>query len=155
MKREKFLMALTGMHHEALLVCQNIETACAIIRGDGMGHALEDLTEKVGYFFNKRLKPHLKAEEKITKALGPHSNAKKEDIQRLFTEHGRLKALLREGSLESLETFSKELKAHVQFEEWELFPLLEKNLTAEEKQAAALELEKTLAPSLPLKAKKW
>jgi hemerythrin-like domain-containing protein len=145
MKREKFLWALTGEHHEALMACRNIQIAAAAIRGDGMGNALDELSEKVGYFFKNRLEPHFRAEEKIMESLTRHRGNKDENIQRLFAEHKSLRALQKEGSLESLEVFAEELRNHIHFEENLLFPLIEKNLSEEEKKLTDSDLGKALA----------
>lgn len=146
MKREKFLWALTGGHHEGLVVSRTVQKIAASIEGDGAGKVLEKLPERIKGFFKNRLEPHFRAEEDLMETFGVHVGKKDADLQRLLSDHRRLRALVREGTLESFAVFAEKLGDHIRFEETQLFPRLEKTLTAAEKEAASILLEKTLAP---------
>ena len=151
MKREKFLWALTGGHHEGLVVSRVIQKIATAIEGDGTGKFLDKLPQKVTKFFKEGLEPHFRAEEELMETFGGHVGKKDADLQRLFSDHRHLKSLLREGSLESLAAFATELDEHIRFEESQLFPRLERTLTQAEKEAAALLLEETIPTGLALK----
>ena len=144
MKREKFLWILTSDHHESLTVCRGILRAVQVIQGDGNGNALALLPEKIRSFLGGRLHLHFETEERMVRVFGHHAGEKDPDIQRLFSDHQRLRGLLSEGSLEALSVFSGELKDHIRFEETVLFPRLEEMFSREEKEAIAISLEKSL-----------
>ncbi len=142
MKREPFLSALRSGHHSALVVGMVIQQCFDKIQCDAAEEVFRGLPEMVAVFFHSELKPHFASEESIIQVF--RDRLDKKHSQRIYSDHRYLISLIQDGSLEALNEFAVFLAAHIQFEEEEFYPTLEKILQPGEKQAVALYFEKTL-----------
>jgi hemerythrin-like domain-containing protein len=126
MKRDQNFQDLSRDHHHALVLARSAERAASSDRDEEIAMAWELIESK----YEKELAPHFEVEEshilRYLEALGFMEIA-----QRTRDEHGELLSLVvREGEArERLLQFGGLLRAHVRFEENELFPLAEKVLT--------------------------
>lgn len=120
MKRTEALQPLSRDHHQALVISKKINQA-----------QLQDRVEQKQVWHNVRtdqeaLLKHFVIEER---KLMPLLNANPELQQRLVSDHDQLRGYLKDDSFEAAVPFAELLKAHVRFEERELFPWLEYNFT--------------------------
>lgn len=140
MKRAQNLQDLSRDHHHALVLTRSAERAASSDRDEEIAMAWELLESK----YEKELAPHFEVEEshisRHLEALGFMEIA-----QRTRDEHGELLSLVvGEGEArERLLQFGGLLRAHVRFEENELFPLAEKVLT----ESAVIGCSLTRAPT--------
>ena len=123
MKRSPALLKLSREHHTALSLALRIE------RGDNAVALLADLP---GIFSNE-LEPHFEEEEKT---LLPRLQAAGEEalVGRTLADHKQLRLLVAQiagGDAASLQPFGELLRAHVRFEERELFVVAERVLPAD------------------------
>lgn len=145
MEREKFLSGLRSGHHSALVIGMLIQQSYNKVQCNAAEDAIWGLHDMADCFFQTELKPHFAAEESLMAVFGKILNKKIKE--RILSEHRYMISLIQDGSLEALNEFAVVLAAHIYFEETEYYPILEKILKPEEKQAVALYFEKTL-PSL-------
>jgi len=122
MKRSPALIKLSREHHTALSLALRIE------RG-GDAAALQD---KVPTIFREELEAHFQEEEN---SLLPQLLLAGEEtlVNRTLAEHRQLRKLvdrIAAGDLASLPAFAEQLRAHVRFEERELFMVAERVLPA-------------------------
>ncbi|MCW8918497.1 MAG: hemerythrin domain-containing protein [Gammaproteobacteria bacterium] len=123
MKRHPALQPLSREHHTALVLA----SACERAAESGDGPRLAATCERAVRAFEQELEPHFQMEEQSLLPLlnGPQMALL---LQRTLDEHQQLRELLgalRQGDATALGSFGAALKAHVRFEERELFPALE------------------------------
>ncbi|MDP3636851.1 MAG: hemerythrin domain-containing protein [Azonexus sp.] len=116
MKRSPVLLALSREHHSALVLALRIART-----DDAAGQAA--LLFSVPKIFREDLAPHFQEEEQ---GVLPQLAVVGESalVQRTLDEHRQMRDLvarIESGDLTSLKPFASLLKAHVQFEERELF----------------------------------
>ena len=135
MKRRPALRQLSREHHGALALALRITRA-------GDATTVARLMATVPDFFTLELEPHFRDEEAHLlpglAAAGAHAL-----VRRTLEEHHRLRGLaarVAAGDAASLSQFGEALRAHVRFEEHELFPTAETVLPAEILDAAPPEL---------------
>jgi hemerythrin-like domain-containing protein len=131
-KRSDALQSLSRDHHQALRVAQQLR------RADDVDRATKAFLD----FWASEGQRHFQVEEEVLlprwAALGDLDH---DAAMRLLREHlciraGALK-LQQSQSLDRLKELGEQLAAHVRFEERELFPLLESDLSEEQLQALA------------------
>jgi hypothetical protein len=131
MKRRPALRQLSREHHGALVLALRIAKAGDT---DAIGH----LMATVPSFFTQELEPHFRDEETtLLPALA--TGGADVLVQRTLAEHQRLRGLgarIAAGHIASLVEFAHALRAHVRFEEHELFATAEMLLPAELLDAA-------------------
>lgn len=125
MKRSPALIKLSREHHAALSLALRIE------RG-GDAAALAALLTNVPTIFREEMEPHFQEEER---SLLPQLLLAGEAalVNRTLAEHRQLRQLvgrIATGDLASLPAFAEQLRAHVRFEERELFMVAERVLPA-------------------------
>lgn len=124
MKRSGALVPLSREHHEALVLARR---ACEPGRPGAEPAALrQHLLQRWGGHFE----PHFAAEEQVLLPALAQAGCT-DAAARSLREHARLRALverLREGDLACLPEWGAAMRAHVQWEERELFPLAERVL---------------------------
>jgi len=123
MKRSPALVQLSREHHTALSLALRIEKA----DGDS---ALAEIAATLPALFRGELEPHFLEEERT---LLPRlaEAGETEAVARTLREHAELRDLVKavqQGSAPALAEFGALLRAHVRFEERELFPLAERVL---------------------------
>lgn len=123
MKRSPALLQLSREHHTALSLALRIE------RGDNAAALLVDLPS----VFRNEMEPHFQEEENI---LLPRLQAAGEEalVSRTLAEHAQIRQLVEQiagGDVASLQPFGEMLRAHVRFEERELFLVAERVLPAD------------------------
>jgi hemerythrin-like domain-containing protein len=131
-KRSKALQSLSCDHHQALRVAQQLR------RADDVDRATKAFFD----FWASEGQPHFQVEEEVLlprwAALGDLDD---DAAMRLLREHLCIRAgalrLQLSPSLDRLKELGEQLAAHVRFEERELFPLLESDLSEEQLQALA------------------
>lgn len=117
MKRSAALTPLSREHHQALLISKRISDL-----GNLPDDSLSRHWQQVRDTFAAELHVHfLQEEEGFGDAL------EGELKQRFLSDHVRLRDLLQQTDRESILLFAECLKAHVRFEERELFGWLEKH----------------------------
>lgn len=116
MKRSPVLLALSREHHSALVLALRIARA-----DDAAGQAA--LLLRVPKVFREDLAPHFQEEEQgVLPQLAMAGESAL--VQRTLDEHRQMRDLvarIESGDLTALKPFATLLKAHVQFEERELF----------------------------------
>jgi hypothetical protein len=130
-KRRPALRQLSREHHGALVLALRITKA-------GDATAVAHLMATVPDVFARELEPHFRDEEAD---LLPGLAAAGADalVRRTLDEHRALRGLvdrIAAGDAASLTEFARALRAHVRFEEHELFPAAETLLPAEILDAA-------------------
>lgn len=128
MKRDPRLHGLTLDHNHALMLCSLLERAVADGSFDATGG------EALGRLFDDEIDRHFRLEEELL-LPGLASSGEAALVSRTESEHAELRALLtraRQGELAAAEAFALALRAHVRFEERELFPAAEAHLGAEQ-----------------------
>ena len=131
MKRRPALRQLSREHHGALVFALRITKASDAT-------TLAHLMETVPDFFAQELEPHFRDEEA---SLLPHLAAAGADalVRRTIDEHWALRELvdrIATGDPTSLTEFAQALRAHVRFEEHELFATAEALLPFRRSQQA-------------------
>lgn len=129
MKRDENLQALSRDHHHGLLLGWKIRQGLKYLVGPDV------IADYIKYFFEKALLPHFKEEEIIILSYLPDDNELKLRTQE---EHKiidkKVKALggniLPEAA--ALLEIASLLDSHIRFEERELFPYLEKQLSSDQ-----------------------
>jgi hypothetical protein len=117
MKRGVALLRLSREHHGALVLAQCIARA-------NDETAIATLMAVLPATFELELEPHFQAEEEEGLLLRLQAAGGTDLVQRTLAEHRRLRQLaarLASGDRASLKQFGTELKAHIRFEERELF----------------------------------
>lgn len=127
MKRSEALTPLSHDHHQGLVVAQRLR------RADGVdGPAADDFRR----FWVEHGGRHFRVEEEVLlpfwRMLG---NADAQHVARLAQEHLEIRALTlkveaKEAELAELRGLGELLRAHIRYEERELFPLIEGDLDA-------------------------
>jgi len=123
MKRTPVLQPLSREHHTALTLAKACERAVQS-RDEVL---VSETCQRVIRAFSDELEPHFRIEEQSLLPLlqGPENKLLE---QRTLADHQQMRALLgglQQNGIEALDSFGKQLSAHVRFEERELFPALE------------------------------
>lgn len=133
MKRSPALLKLSREHHTALSLALRIEKATDAAAQDILLTTLPAL-------FRGELEPHFQEEEKaLLPQLGQAGEAAL--VDRTLEEHRQLRALvgrMADGDRSALPDFGQMLRAHVRFEERELFVVAQRVLPANYLENAGL-----------------
>ncbi len=129
-KRACELQTLSHDHHHALQLCWKIRT------GLSKDIAPERIKVYTDWFFKNHLSEHFKLEEKVVFTVLESNN---EMVKKAIADHQRLIDLFTSASntKEILEKIEVDLKAHIRFEERELFTEIQNIATAEQLQKIA------------------
>lgn len=128
MKRDPRLHGLTLDHNHALMLCSLLKRAVA----DGSFDASRGAA--LGRLFDGEIDRHFVLEEQLL-LPGLASAGASALVSQTEREHAALRALLaraRQGDANAAAAFAQALRAHVRFEERELFPAAEEHLGAEQ-----------------------
>lgn len=123
MKRSPALVQLSREHHTALSLALRIEKA-------GTDSSLAEIAATLPALFRGELEPHFQEEER-TLLLALKLAGEIAAVERTLQEHARLRELaatISQAPLPAVTEFGLLLRAHVRFEERELFPLTERVL---------------------------
>ena len=151
MKRNKNLQPLSRDHFQTLTLVQKIEES---LEGDITSN-LTDIIEYVHGFWQKHLTPHFKAEEDfLLSAFALRVGEDNSLIERTLHDHRNMKAIhqsfettiSQEEGVRLLKEFASLLHDHIRFEERELFPAVEKQLTKDELESMGVAIEKSHVP---------
>ena len=130
-KRSESIVQLSREHHFSLLFCWKIR------EGIKKGITPSRMMGYVRYFWKVNLEQHFKQEEEILLASLPEDKM----VGRALDEHNAIResvaalfATPEQEVVRELERFTGQLEKHVRFEERELFPYLEKTLSASQQQ---------------------
>jgi iron-sulfur cluster repair protein YtfE (RIC family) len=123
MKRSPILQPLSREHHTALTLAKACERAA--LSGDAA--MVSQACQRAIHAFANELEPHFRIEEQSLLPLlqGAESQML---VQRTLADHRQLRGLLtglQQNDVKALNSFGKDLTAHVRFEERELFPVIE------------------------------
>ena len=128
MKRDRRLHGLSSEHHQALVLARRAARAAQETDDGGRN----DVWQEVKQRFADELEPHFQVEERL---LLPALSAAGETelVRRTEEDHAALRGLVGSdpqghGLVEILGSFGARLRAHVRFEEDELFPACEREL---------------------------
>lgn len=129
-KRVIELQTLSHDHHHALQLCWKIRT------GLSRNITIERIQLYVNWFFENHLLEHFKLEEEV---VFPVLESNNELVKRALVEHQSLITLFtsESNSKETLEKIEVDLKAHIRFEERELFTEIQKIATPTQLQKIA------------------
>ena len=131
MKREKFLWPITHAHHFGLMTAKTLQR----LLGKKLSQRqLEELRKKAEKFFKSDLEAHIGVEERILDQFAFHNGSDDPLLARSRREHKELRQLVKKKDLKSLKLFAKKLIGHIYFEEDKLFPEIEGEFTAPEKE---------------------
>ena len=117
MKRSAALTPLSREHHQALVISKRISDLGSL-SDDSLSHYWRQVRDT----FAEELYTHFLQEEEGFGAV-----LEGELKQRFLSDHVRLRDLLQQIDRESILLFAESLKAHVRFEERELFGWLEQH----------------------------
>jgi hemerythrin-like domain-containing protein len=129
MQRTQQLVPFSHDHHHGLVVCRRIQ--------EGLKQKIDPgrIINYVRDFWLKDLAQHFEEEENLLLPLLEETNV---FVKRTIEEHRGLRTLIDQMSEEDdeakeplLTAFADLLKAHIRFEERELFPLLEQKVNPE------------------------
>lgn len=133
MKRVEELRVLSSDHHRGLVLAKNTQHA------DHSGQSAEVAWAELEATFNAELEPHFRVEEQTLiqplRALGEDAL-----VDQLEREHAQMRACFNAGQprgYAELKRFGELLKAHIRFEERELFEVVQARFSAEQLQAVA------------------
>jgi hemerythrin-like domain-containing protein len=136
-KRAEALRPLSRDHHQALFVAQRLRRA----------ERVDDAVEVFLGFWREHGYHHFRVEEEVLLPVWASlGNADDDAVARIAVEHLSIRraALEMESerpSLEQLQALGELLDAHVRFEERELFPRIEKDLSEESLRRLGAEVE--------------
>jgi len=131
MKRSEELRPLSMEHHVALVLVKH-----ALKAVDQDDEAINNAWYELKTKFETELNDHFKKEEKLLLPLMKKAGAE-ELVNRILKEHQSMRSLIlkEQVSREGLKEFAELLKAHVRFEERELFIVAEQSLSSENLKA--------------------
>jgi len=131
MKRSEELRPLSMEHHVALVLVKH-----ALKAVDEDDEAINNAWYELKTKFETELNDHFKKEEKLLLPLMKEAGAE-ELVNRILKEHQSMRSLIlkEQISREGLKEFAELLKAHVRFEERELFVVAEQSLSSENLKA--------------------
>jgi hemerythrin-like domain-containing protein len=143
-KRDQHIVRLSREHHTGLLFGWKIR------QGLKNSTAPERIVQYARYFWQQHLLPHFREEEEILFVPIPSDP----QVARAKQEHKGLKQLIEGLDTHSaavplakqLQQLADELDRHIRFEERELFPHLEKALTADQLESIGRQLDAIPAP---------
>ncbi len=124
MKRVDALIPLSHEHHAGLVISNRINR----LKSDAEAE-IKDYWLAKREIIKADMIAHFEKEERYLLPLMSASNAV--FSERLLQEHKALLACLESDSATSAIQFAEQLKAHIRFEERELFPWLEKHISSE------------------------
>jgi hemerythrin-like domain-containing protein len=124
MKRHESLQPLSREHHHGLLLCWKIKT------GISKGIEISRIKKYADWFYQNHILPHFDEEENHVFPLlgGEHHMVKK-----ALTQHASLRELFTAQSdiQLNLQRICEELDKHIRFEERELFPKIQEDISEE------------------------
>lgn len=130
-KRAAPLIPLSHEHHEALFVCMGLRRATAETAAENRVRFLE--------FWSEHGRPHFRREEEVLfAAFTEHCGSRHPLVTRALADHEEIRALAaalageQTPTPEFLHELGARLAAHVRLEERELFPLIERDLPADQ-----------------------
>lgn len=133
MERHKSLISLSSDHHHGLSFAQKLKFGYKPSSSSDSEISADEKKEMVLKFSDDYLHRHFRVEEDIIAPYLPDNDL----IKKMIDEHIKIYELLyiievRDPDNELLNMFGEKLEAHIRFEERELFPMLEKTLSAEQ-----------------------
>jgi hemerythrin-like domain-containing protein len=142
MERHKSLISLSTDHHHGLVFAQKLKYDYKPSSSNETELNADIKKEMVLKFSDEYLHRHFRLEEDILVPYLPDN----ELIKRMLDEHIKIYELLyiievRDPDNELLNHFGEKLETHIRFEEHELFPMLEKNLSEEQLEEIAKKME--------------
>lgn len=143
MKRDENLQALSREHHLGLLLGWKIRQGLKYLVDPNV------IAEYIQYFFKKGLLPHFKEEENIILSyLQDDNELKLRTIEEHQTMARQIKALSENilPEAEALLEIASFLDNHIRFEERELFPYLEKQLSPDQLSEIGAAIESNHRP---------
>jgi hemerythrin-like domain-containing protein len=122
MKRSEHLIPLSRDHHAGLLFCWKIRA------GISKGIDPIRISSYVGYYWNAHLKFHFEEEEQLL----PSDEMDEQHV----VIRKQIAAVLgpEKNNVSALQVLEEMINAHIRFEERQLFPLLEKELSSAQLQ---------------------
>ena len=123
LKRSKQLTPFSREHHDALLFVWKIRQGLKNITAPNV------IIDYIRWFWENNLQNHFELEEKL---LIPPLPANDEFAKQMSIEHQALRHSIGEMDENSIAAFAEGLDAHIRFEERQLFPHIEKQLSTEQ-----------------------
>jgi len=132
-KRSEYLKPLSREHHYSLLFGWKLR------QGISHGASVERMTQYVRYFEKHMLVPHFKEEETclFIYSDSPFVKQALDEHRHILSVIARLKAAPSMTTYPDLASLATLVDHHVRFEERQLFPYLEENLTQSQLEAVA------------------
>jgi len=125
MKRDPSLRNLSSEHHSGLVIARKARKAA-----DLDAAAQTAAWESIRQIFRTELEPHFQTEERgVLPALREAGEV--ELVERTLREHRAMRALIAANRPANLGPFAEALKAHIRFEENELFEIAQRVLGSE------------------------
>lgn len=139
MKRSKHLEPLSHDHYEGLVVAGRLQ------KGLSKQASLDVMAAYIAHFWKTHLAHHFQQEETHLLPLLEESSSTKALAERMVEEHVRIRELVtlaeKDVSAQPLAELSRMMKAHIRFEEREVFPALEAQMPEEVLQEVGAQLQ--------------
>lgn len=124
MQRHPALRKLSSDHHQGLVIARRASKA-ATQRGEDQ--ARDEAWSEIGRRFAQELEPHFREEEAgLLPALAKVGEAAL--VARTLREHREMRRMIGEADASQLTAFAELLRAHIRFEERELFETAQRRL---------------------------
>ena len=145
MTKRKNLFSIAHDHFHGLMLAQIIKKGGQVI--DGMPSTIDEKVRFTLHFYDQELVNHFYIEENIMMPIVKGFTIKVDkQLSAMLDEHKQINELVKslkekENLKEKLDKIGKKLEAHVQMEEWILFPAIQDALDDEELSRLAKELK--------------
>jgi len=125
LKRHKALQNLSREHHDSLVFVLRLQ------KGVANKSSIKEMEDYIQWYWEVHLKAHLEIEENH---LFPMLSKNEISVEKVYQEHEQIKKIIRQQpkSKESITNLFQVLKAHIRFEERELFMLIQDKLSNQE-----------------------
>ncbi len=141
MKRSDYLKPLSWEHHHALTYANRLKIG---LQKNTAPQRMQSFIETV---WAKELQPHFNKEERYFPSLSCFRTEDDTVFDTMMDQHRLISGIAKEIissqqiDTDPIDRFREALTAHVRFEERELFPFIEKNVTADELNQLGRQLE--------------
>jgi len=147
MVKRKNLFSIAHDHFHGLMLAQMIKKDGQLLQG--MPSTTDEMVRFTLHFYEQELVNHFYIEENIMMpVVKSFTNKIDEHLSQMLEEHKEINELVKslkqkENLKDRLDRLGKKLEAHVQMEEWILFPAIQDSLDDEELSKLAKELKES------------
>lgn len=145
MVKRKSLFSIAHDHFHGLMLAQMIKKGGQVL--EGMPSTTDEKVRFTLHFYEQELVNHFYIEENILLPIVKSFTHKiDKHLDKMVEEHEEINAIIellrnKDNIVNNLDQLGKKLEAHVQMEEWVLFPAIQESLHEEELEKLAKELK--------------